>query len=109
MEEGKFLFFLTSNHRVSHLQSSRALRLVLHHWPKKGWGVGGHIFFLVIRMMFLKQLSFVVKKEREKELKLWVQHNAWKKQYIEPGFKVTESLQNPQCLHRVEVFRQACY
>lgn len=45
MEEGRNLFFLTSSHRVSHLQSSRAHRLVLHHWPRKGWGVGGTDFF----------------------------------------------------------------
>lgn len=44
-------------------------------------GGGGRTdyFSPVIRMMFIKQLSFVVKKERGKEPKLWVQHNALKK------------------------------
>lgn len=72
-------FVLTINHRVSHLQSSRTHRLVLHHWPRKGWGWRGRFFSLVIRTAFLKQLSFVLKKKEGKSQNSGYNTMPWKK------------------------------
>lgn len=78
MEERRNLFFLTSNHRISHLQSSPAHRLVLHHWLGKRWG--GINFFPCYQEDVSKAVKFCgLKKKRGKELKLRVQHNALKK------------------------------